>query len=349
MKLKSIIPHGLVFRWNQYQNNKKKRNKRLNKLQYLDDNSLSQEEKDWLWSKGFYPLEKRIFGLDSKNVDLYLDERRYKAIHPINGHYSDLIDSKEFISVITDFTTDINVAFNGKEVTYFKGIQNSENIFEYLKKYLDKNNRLVCRPHGKSGGEGFKILELENIDKWIRDISNSNKRYIVTEEIFQHKYAQDLFSESVNPLRIVVMREGETRTPFIVSASQRIGTLYSAPVSNSGAGGISAPVDMETGILSQGLQRVGNFSWHTRHPDSGAQIEGAQIPNWSELIGSIMEEVERLNWLDWGGFDIAITPKGFKIIEINSLPGLHSPQLLNRPLLARPRVRAFFERKGLEM
>lgn len=349
MNIKSIVPYGLVCRWNQYKNNINKRNNRLKNLKHLDDDSISKEEKDWLWSKGFYPLEKRIFNLNNKNIDKYLDNRRYKDIHPINGHYSRLIDSKEFISVITNNTTKINIALKGREVKYFKGINMKSSIFSYLKKYLSNGKRLVCRPHGKSGGKGFKILESKNIDEWIRDIKKSNKRCIVTEEIIQHEYAQDLFSESVNPLRIIVMREVETRAPFIVSASQRIGTSYSAPVSNSGAGGISAPLDVETGTLSKGLQRVGDFAWHTHHPDSGAQIEGTRIPGWDSLIGSIMEEVERLNWLDWGGFDIAVTPDGFKIIEINSLPGLRSPQLLNRPLLARPRVRAFFERKGLKL
>jgi hypothetical protein len=349
MKLKSLLPHGLVFRWEHYQKTRKKEKPSPKKLRSLNDDKVSRKERDWLWSKGFYPLEKRIYGLNQNNIDNYLDYKRYEKLHPINGKFSQLIDSKEFLPVVTNKTTNLTVSVSNGQIRYQKNPTKKPLTFGNLHTYFEEGVELACRPHGKSGGDGFEIVNSDNFNSWINKIKNSRNRYIVTEKIIQNRYASNLFSDSVNPLRIVVMREGKTRTPFIVSVSQRIGTSVSAPVSNAGKGGVIAPVDVETGVLSKGLQYVGKFAWHTHHPDSGAQIEGAQIPGWDRLIGSIMDEVERMNWLDWGGFDIAITPEGFKIIEINSLPGLVSPQILDRPLLVRPRVRKFLEQKGLEL
>ena len=47
------------------------------------------------------------------------------------------------------------------------------------------------------------------------------------------------------------------------------------------------------------------------------------------------------------GLDIIITEDGMKLCEINSHPAIDYEQVMCGPTLSRPKVKAFFEHKGL--
>lgn len=346
MRLKSLLPHGLVCR---LQQRKRENSKDPRRARILADESLSEDEKRWLWKHGFYPLEKKLYGLTEDNIHLYLDHRSYRKLHPINGRFSKLIDSKGFLPLLIDEVPEIHVVIEDGRVRYCKGVERTDAPAQLRNYVYDGGGVLACKPHGGTGGEGFSLLDSENFETTIEAILESGGTYIINEKIEQHPYAQALFPDAVNPLRIVVMRDVETEEIFLVSASQRIGTRHSAPVSNAAAGGLTAPIDPEDGRLKKAVRYVGGYGWCTSHPDTGAPIQGVEIPGWDEIAEEILETLNGLQWLDYAGLDVAVTSKGFTMIEINSLPGRVSPQILNRPLLARPRVRQFFESKGLNL
>jgi hypothetical protein len=345
--VKSVLPHGFVRKWHEYQQRKLKSAKDPKRNRILADDSLGEDEKQKLWDHGFYPLEKKLYSLNDDNLHLYLDYRSYRKLHPINGRFSSLIDSKEFLPVILDEVPDIHVVLNDGRVRYCKGVDRRGAI-DKLQDYITSGEELVIKPHGGSGGKGFCILTAENFDREINGRMESGESYIINERIEQHSYARSIFPDALNPLRIVVMRDVETSDLFLVSASQRIGTHHSAPVSNGGAGGLIAPIDPESGRLREAVRFAGGYGWNTSHPDTKETIQGVKIPKWDRLINEIMESLNALRWLDYAGLDVAVTPEGgFTVLEINSLPGLDSPQILGRPLLKRPRVRRFFRQKGL--
>jgi hypothetical protein len=345
--VKSLLPHGFVRQWHTYKQQKLKSAKDPKRARMLADESLGEDEKQNLWDHGFYPLEKELYSLNEDNFHLYLDYRSYRKLHPINGRFSSLIDSKEFLPVILNDVPNIHVVLNNGRVRYCKGVDRRDAI-DQLQDYITSGGELVTKPHGGSGGKGFCILTAENFGREIDRRIESGESYIINEKIEQHFYARSLFPDALNPLRIVVMRDVETGNIFLVSAAQHVGTRQSAPVSNAGAGGLIAPIDPESGSLCEAVRYVGGYGSHTFHPDTEEPIQGAEIPEWDRLISEIMEAVDAMQWLDYAGLDVAVTPEGgFTVLEINSLPGLASPQILDRPLLARSRVRQFFEQKGL--
>lgn len=93
-----------------------------------------------------------------------------------------------------------------------------------------------------------------------------------------------------------------------------------APVDNLHSGGLFAPIDLETGIISHpGYDK--KHVLHKCHPVSGIPIAGFQIPFWKEvkkLARSLAVEVPQMRYIGW---DIAVTETGPLMIEGNNHPG----------------------------
>lgn len=60
--------------------------------------------------------------------------------------------------------------------------------------------------------------------------------------------------------------------------------------------------------------RKGRFE---RHPDSGAAIEGLEIPYWTEVMEVALRGQLTLSGLTSIGWDIAVTNDGVSIVEAN--------------------------------
>ena len=84
-----------------------------------------------------------------------------------------------------------------------------------------------------------------------------------------------------------------------------------------------------------------------RHPDTQIRWEGLHLPNWSYVRRKIDDICQQISSLDFMGLDIIITEEGMNLCEINSHPAIDYEQVMCGPTLARDKVRAFFEQKGL--
>src|SRR5262249_56599791 len=109
-------------------------------------------------------------------------------------------------------------------------------------------------------------------------------------------------------------------------------------------GGLSCWVDPETGTIGPGIRKKVRTPQIT-HPDSGAVVSGAAIPNWSAIKDGMLAVCRALTFLPYVGWDIAVTQDGFRIIEGNSAPDVDLMQV-HRPLLADERVRGFYRDHG---
>jgi hypothetical protein len=93
-------------------------------------------------------------------------------------------------------------------------------------------------------------------------------------------------------------------------------------------------------------QRNGSPVEHQAHPETGAPITGEEIPGWQHFMARVLELCEALHFLDYIGWDIAITEDGFQIIEGNS-PRTCGCLQIQGPLLANPHVWRFYEAHGV--
>jgi len=83
---------------------------------------------------------------------------------------------------------------------------------------------------------------------------------------------------------------------------------------------------------------------YPRHPDSGAQIEGVVIPRWGELVESVRRLAQKLDFIDYNGWDVVATEEGLSVIEGNYSFDLYVYQV-SHPLLTDERIRAFYRRQ----
>ena len=160
--------------------------------------------------------------------------------------------------------------------------------------------------------------------------------HIIMEYVQMHGKIARLNPASLITVRVMLINPAGNN-PFIGSAFMRIGTKQSGLVDNTAQGGMFCKVDVETGRYDGG-EKIKNhvITPSLRHPDTGVTVEGV-LPHWDLVKTKMIEIANYMPQLEWMGFDIAITPDGFNIIEINSHQGLH-----RYPTYPQP-VKAYFQ------
>jgi len=236
------------------------------------------------------------------------------------------------------------------------GIEQSEAV-DWIDRYLDERSAVVLKPVYGRGGRGVLVCRKEpesnryevNGDPKTRSefvaLIEGLEEYLVTELVEQAEYAERLFPDAANTLRVMTYWDHETDEPFVGAAIQRIGTRESAPTDNWSKGGFSAEI-ADDGTLSSGAQWLsskGEVNWFDTHPGTGCQIAGASVPNWSAIREQVLELASVYPYFETVGWDILPTGDGqFKLIELNPRAGTRIIQV-HRPLLRDPRIRRFYE------
>ncbi len=146
--------------------------------------------------------------------------------------------------------------------------------------------------------------------------------YIVEESVQQHPAVSAIYPHSVNTLRLWTLREKDASISFLGGVI-RMGSGGSC-IDNASAGGLFVPLQEDGRLVEQGL----SFDVKTpfpilSHPDTGLVFKDYQIPFFEETKALIRAAHKifspRLLALGW---DIAITPEGPLVIEINQHAGI---------------------------
>lgn len=229
---------------------------------------------------------------------------------------------------------------------------------EALRRLLAESEPLVFRPHWSGGGEGVFFLAGGG-GEWtingrpatepdVLELVSGLDRYVVTAFVRQAAYAREIFPDTTNTIRVLTLWD-EGR-PFVAAAVHRFGTSRSYPLDNwhQGRGGLCAAIDVESATLGRSatLDARYRLEWRSRHPETGAAIEGVRIPRLHPALDEILRAARCLPGAPCIGWDAVITDDGVSILEANSTPGLYVWQV-HAPLLADPRARRFFHEYGL--
>ena len=189
--------------------------------------------------------------------------------------------------------------------------------------FLQGRGDIICKPIDGSSGRGIEKHTPEEYADPKKLYQELKERGIgiIEDRVIQHDAISALCPTSVNTIRVATLlgdkKEG------IVYAYIRIGN--GKVMDNVDCGGMAAPIDLETGIISgPGADKSGNV--FEKHPMTGHEIRGTQIPYWKEvreLCLSAMHVVPQVRFVAW---DVAITPDGPVFIEGNSFPSHAIPQ-----------------------
>ncbi len=220
---------------------------------------------------------------------LWVCSDKYKSYVMLEKYYKRkvmLLEDRSSIAGISQEFTGHEIVIKprygteGKDILFYSANNNKQSFVEFL--------------HRKSG----------------------NGSYIIEEVIKNHRVLQEVSPNSLNTVRIIsVFHNGVCN---ILSAALRMGN--GARTDNVATGGLVAAIDIEYGTIC-GPAVSGNPTDEEKcikHPLTGMDIVGLRIPFWDGLKSMIQEMSRTISDIKSVGWDIAITPTGPLLIEINN-------------------------------
>ena len=209
------------------------------------------------------------------------------------------------------------------------------------------SGQVFVKPIDKYRGIGGMTLDAAEVPNAINAALKDHASILVSEVIEQHQMFQSLSPFSVNTVKVITIREPNTRGILPIAAVMRAGTAASSPVDNFGRGGVAFGLDMDTGRIGIGVRKKSPSERLRHHPDTGDVITGRHLPFLGKMIEKSCWLHSQMPLLNFVGWDMTISSDGeLLLIEANPHADVDILQA-HRPLLGDPRVRAFFEHHGV--
>ncbi|MBO5852654.1 MAG: hypothetical protein J6Q74_02460 [Clostridia bacterium] len=245
------------------------------------------------------------------------DEQRATYVtRGINNTIVTRLNNKDFCHVL-DNKIEFNKTFNN----YLgrKWLDMSKATFEDFKTFLSGLDVIVSKPVAEACGRGVEKIKVADYPskEALFDYLKSINSGLLEEFVVQHKDVSKLYPLSVNTYRIVtVLTEG---VPHIVYAFIRIGNSGRF-VDNINAGGMAAPVNVETGVIEfPAFDKDSNY--FETHPYTNCAIKGYQLPQWDKAVDTVLKAATVVPEVGYVGWDVAATENGVVLIEGNPFPG----------------------------
>lgn len=286
---------------------------------------------------GFLADQWVLYDLNSKKKKEYLSEFDWYRSRYINEPFDYMLNNKIVASEI--FKQYIRVpeiyAVNCKKCLMDT---NSNELQENsLLDILKNNSPVFIKPYAKGKGNGVNKIDYVKgqfliDDKCIDEASLCKEIYnredcYISEGIVQHEYAQKLFNQTINTIRIITLRDPETKQFKIFFAVQRIGTKETIPVDNASKGGLVCKIDLDSGKLSA-AKSLHTVQTYTYHPDSKVKFEDVKIPMWDDLKKEILSLSNKFPYLHFIAWDVVKMEDGTNcIIEANTSSGVNIIQI----------------------
>lgn len=194
-----------------------------------------------------------------------------------------------------------------------------------LSTFLKGLDSFFAKPDHGTCGNGIEKLKTADYPEPEKLLTYLKERglNVLEEPLSQHPEMARLHPQSVNTMRIVTDRVGDTvHIAYIVLKIGRGGGFCD----NSGQGGVICRVDEASGKICS-VATDDYFQVYEIHPDTGIRFQGYQIPMVQEAVALakraalVVPEIRHVGW------DVAITPDGPVLIEGNDYPGTDLCQL----------------------
>jgi hypothetical protein len=145
---------------------------------------------------------------------------------------------------------------------------------------------------------------------------NDDGYSLVEAYVQQHNVLMHLFPDALNTIRITTFLHSNGYVELLY-AIIRIG--FDKPIDNFDAGGISALIDLDTGVvIGKGVFKDPFKSRNLEtHPVTNFPITGLQIPYWQDILTMIKSAVMVVPSVRTVGWDVIITEKGPALLEGN--------------------------------
>lgn len=198
-----------------------------------------------------------------------------------------------------------------------------------IKEFISNQGVVFAKPNMGDQGKGVMKINADD-SRAIEELLFECKQgtYVVEGAIEQDPDIEAINPSSVNTVRAYTLlkKNGETQ---ILGIMLRVGRMGSH-VDNWGSGGVGYDFDIETGVCV-GYGRDKKNNPYIFHPDSNVQMVGLRLPDFENLKKIIIELTHKVSEARFVGWDIAITPNGYELVEMNCPGGHDFLQTFGRP------------------
>jgi len=189
-----------------------------------------------------------------------------------------------------------------------------------VRTFIEEQGVAFAKPNMGDQGHGVLKVTKDN-EEVIRELLEAIKQepYVVEGVLQNAPEIAAINPSSVNTVRAYTLLKNDNTTE-ILGIMLRVGRKGSH-VDNWGSGGVGYDFDVETGIcVGYGRDKLQNP--YVFHPDSNVQMIGFRLPNYEQLKKTIDKLTHVKPEARYVGWDIAITPDGYELVEMNC-PGGH--------------------------
>lgn len=251
-----------------------------------------------------------------------------------------------------------SVAILGKTQRLFPGLEviaSEEALRTVLSRY--QGERLFCKIV-----DGMVSFGAFRIETWDADTIScfghapmsyeaflsefvGNNGYVMQRSLRNHADF-DCYTSALATVRMVnLVRENDVYCPMAVlklPQGDNIADAFWRP------GNLACSIDPETGRIQTVAQRGTETEFLRDHPEI-AGLMGLQLPDWQELRAMNERAARIFAPIRYQSTDIALTPDGPVVVELNYGGGFDLPQYASGRGLLTPEVRQFFESHGVNL
>ncbi|WP_350342401.1 sugar-transfer associated ATP-grasp domain-containing protein [Proteinivorax tanatarense] len=237
-----------------------------------------------------------------------------------------------------------NFCINNKVpvVPIIQEILSDGTIIAHHSKYINKElpeESLFCKPNIDNEGQGAEIWNWVNgrYQNPQGDTLSKNQLKAYLKNLAQnHKSGSILVQPLILPHpKLAVFRKNATPTIRVLSYVDEAGHIEldqamlrfsidtNSVVDNASAGGMVAPINMNTGTLGPAIHSDVSVS-NTRMDklSDDLEIRGVKIPYWAEALSLVKDVHKNFPYRLVVGWDIVITDKGPVLLEGNNQAGI---------------------------
>lgn len=251
------------------------------------------------------------------HFDEYDDAKRRSFVPEFDKNvFADMVNDKQQADIFLDkYTTyEYFKDFFGRDVYNIRLLSDLDKAG--FKTFVTKHPSFIMKPVFGTRGAGIQILNTKSVaeaKKLLTEMFKSGVNAMILEElIVQDDRLSAIHQESANTLRVATIRYDD-RVDVIFSYL-RMGKGNSV-IDNASAGGVFGVVNVDTGKIYAACDRLGGT--FEKHPDSGINLIGFEIPRWEEVKQLVVKAAQILPKVRYVGWDVAVTKTGCVLIEGN--------------------------------
>ncbi len=274
--------------------------------------------------------------------NLNKEQRKTFITRGINNAIVSRCNNPEYTHILAD-KNEFNKYFS--ELLGRKWINLNESDFTKFESFMSELETVIAKPTDEACGRGVEKLKksdfpsLKSMYDHILNIGSP----LVEEYIVQHDDISKIYPHSVNTLRIVSIY-GRDNEPHILYAFIRIGN-GGRVVDNINAGGMAAPIDIDTGIINN-VAFDKDYNYYEKHPMTGVSLIGYKIPHFEKAIQLVLTAARQIPQVKYVGWDVAVTADGVTFVEGNQHPGhdiLQMPPHVPNKIGMLPKYREYID------